>query len=349
MIPAAKGEHVKYRLSEIQAITGGELVGDPATVITGVASLGQAQEGDLSFVKSEKFVAQALQSRASALVAPKRLEGWSKPLLIAADPTVAFAAFLERIAAQKHAQRLGVHPSAIVGEGAKLGPQCSVGPHVVIGRDTIIGARVIIYPNVTIGDRCEIGEGTVIYSNVSIREEVKIGKRAIIQCNAVIGCDGFGFTQADGKHVKIPQVGAVEIGDDVEIGSNTTVARAALDKTIIGRGVKIDAHSHVAHNVVIGEDSMLVAYAKLSGGVKIGKGVMIAGDASFVQNIEIGDYCIIAAGAGVSHSLEPRSVVWGAPAKPMALEKRIQAILKKLPELREEVRALKRGERPKPS
>ncbi|MCP5004575.1 MAG: hypothetical protein GY941_11660 [Planctomycetes bacterium] len=153
-----------------------------------------------------------------------------------------------------------------------------------------------------------------------------------------MGGDGFGYLQVKGKHIKIPQVGSVEIGDDVEIGSNVTIDRAALDKTIIGSGVKIDNHSHIAHNVVIGENSMLIAYAKIAGGARIGKNVLIAEDVGITDHAVIGDNCIIGGGSNVYKNLKPGSVVWGSPAKPIDQEKRIQVIIKKLPEIYKKIK-----------
>jgi UDP-3-O-[3-hydroxymyristoyl] glucosamine N-acyltransferase len=202
----------------------------------------------------------------------------------------------------------------------------------------MIGNNLVIYPNTYIGKDCNIGDDSILYPNVTILNEVTIGKRAIIHSGSTIGDDGFGFLQVNGKHLKIPQVGTVEIGDDVEIGSNVTIARATLDKTIIKSGVKIDNHSHVAHNVYIGEDTMLIAYAKLSGGIKVGKNVMIAGDVSIVDNLEIGDNSTIGAGSGVMHDVEAGSVVWGAPAKPINIEKRLQVLLRKLPDIYKKVK-----------
>jgi UDP-3-O-[3-hydroxymyristoyl] glucosamine N-acyltransferase len=226
----------------------------------------------------------------------------------------------------------------VISKDSSIGDNISVGANVVIDGNTQIGNNVTIYPNAFIGTSCKIGDDSIIYPNVTIREEVTIGKRVVIQSGASIGDDGFGFLQIDGKHVKIPQVGTIEIGDDVSIGSNVTIARAALDKTIISSGVKIDNHSHIAHNCIIGENSMLIAYAKLAGGVKIGKNVMLAEDVGVTDHVEIADNCMVGAASNVYKSLEPGSVVWGSPAKPITFEKRLQVLIKKLPDIYRKVK-----------
>lgn len=335
---------MKYTLSEIVQHTGGEIHGDPAATVLGVASLENATETDLSFAKDESFIDAVRKSHAGAVILPRRVEDIAKPQIVVDDPFLALIGFLQVVAEKKTRQPEGVHPSAVVGEGTELGQGVSVGANAAIGRDCRIGDRVVIHPCVSIGDRCTIGDDSVIYANVSVREEVGIGERVIIHCGTTIGSDGFGYRQVDGKHVKIPQVGTVEIGDDVEIGANVTVDRGALATTVIARGVKIDNHCHIAHNVTIGEDSILMAFAKISGSVHIGRNVMMAGDCSTVDNVEIGDGCILGASTGVSKSLKPGSVMWGAPANPIQLEKKILAVRRHLPEMRQELRRLRRSQ-----
>lgn len=326
---------MEYTLSQICSITGGRLVGDGSVRITGVGSLEGARPGDISFVKEEGLVKKALNTRASALLSHRDIPELARPLIISDNPFVAFVRLLEVVAKEKVRQPMGVHPSALVSKGASIGKDVSVGAYSVVEEGAVIGDRVTIYPLVYIGRGSKVGEDTVIYPQVSVREEVIIGRRAVIHSGTVIGGDGFGYLQVEGRHVKIPQVGTVEIGDDVEIGSNVTVARSTLDKTVIGRGVKIDNHSHVAHNVIIGEDSMLIAYAKIAGGAVVGKKVMIAEDVGITDHAVIGDGCTIGGGSNVYKSLPPGAIVWGSPAKPMMEEKRLQALLRKLPSMRE--------------
>ena len=259
---------MEYTIKQISKIIGGKVLGDDNLIISGVSSIENAEEGDISFIKNERFVSKVLQTKASAVVSHRPIEEAGKTLVVVDNPFLSFIKLLKVISDEKQQQPRTIHPTAVISKESSLGNNISVGANVVIDGNTRIGNNVTIYPNVFIGTRCKIGDDSIIYPNVTIREEVTIGNRAIIQSGASIGDDGFGFLQIKGKHVKIPQVGTIEIGDDVAIGSNVTIARAALDKTIISSGVKIDNHSHIAHNCSIGKDTMLIAYAKLAGGVK---------------------------------------------------------------------------------
>ncbi len=332
---------MNYTLSQIQSIIGGRLIGGDNLRITGVGSIDSAAGGEITFIKDETYVDKIQQTRASAVVVHRMIEGVKKPLIVVNDPFFAITKFLAVIAREKQKRPQGIHPTAIISVSASIGEDDSIVAYVVMEENVKIGGNVTIYPNVFVGRNSTIGGDSVIYPNVTIREDVIIGKRAIIHAGTAIGDDGFGYLQVNGRHVKIPQVGTVEIGDDVEIGANVTIARAALEKTIIGRGVKIDNHSHIAHNVVIGEDSMLIAYAKIAGGATIGKNVMIAEDVGITDHARIGDNCVIGGGSNVfKKNLEPGSIVWGSPAKPINLEKRIQVLIKKLPQMMESLKEL---------
>ncbi len=331
---------MEFTIKQINEIIGGKISGDDNLCITGVSSIENAEEGDISFIKNESLVSKMLHTNASAIVSHRLIEETKKTLIIVENPFLAFIKLLKVISDQKQLRPRDIHPSAVISKDASIGDNISVGANVVIDGDTQIGNNVTIYPNVYIGTRCKIGDDSTIYANATIREEVTIGKRAAIQSGASIGDDGFGYLQIEGKHVKIPQVGTIEIGDDVSIGSNVTIARAALDKTIISSGVKIDNHSHIAHNCTIGENSMLIAYAKLAGAVKIGKNVMIAEDVGVTDHVEIRDNCMVGAASNVYKSLEPGAIVWGSPAKPITFEKRLQAIIKKLPDIYKKVKKL---------
>lgn len=324
---------MKFTLNEIQSIVGGKTVGNGETGITGVASVEMAKEGDLTFIKNDTLVPQALASEASAIILHREIQTLKKPQVVVENPYLAFTKFMEVVAKERYMRPAGIHPTAVISNAAILGNGVSLGAHVVIEENVSIGNRVAIYPNTFIGRGSCVGDDTTIYAGVSIRENSIIGKRVIIHCNSVIGDDGFGYLQTGKGHVKIPQLGNVEIGDDVEVGALVTVCRAALDKTIIGNGVKIDNHSHIAHNVVIGDNSMLIAYAKIAGSARIGKNVLIAEDVGVTDHASIGDNCIVGGGSNVYKSLEAGSVVWGSPAKPITEEKRIQVLIKKLPEI----------------
>ncbi|MGR3317762.1 MAG: UDP-3-O-(3-hydroxymyristoyl)glucosamine N-acyltransferase [Candidatus Anammoxibacter sp.] len=330
-----------YSLSQINEIIKGELVGNGSARITGVASIDKAGQGDITFIKNESLIEKAHISNASAIVIHRKVEGLKTPLIVTKEPFLSFVKFLNEVSAASKKRSRTVHPSAVISSNSKLGRNLSIGPNVVIEDNVTIGDDVTIYPNTFIGPDCSIGNSTFIYANVTIIEQTTIGSSVTIHSGTVIGTDGFGYLQKDGKHIKIPQVGGIEIGDDVEIGANVTIDRAALDKTIIGNGVKIDNHSHIAHNVEIGDNTMLIAYAKIAGGTKIGKNVMIAEDVGITDNATIGDNCMIGGGSKVYKSLPPGSIVWGSPAKPLKEEKKIQAIIKKLPEMRQKLKQIK--------
>lgn len=329
-------------LREVREIIGGELHGDGETRITGVGGLRHAREGDLAFVKDPNYYGDARQTSASALVTPERID-LSKPQIVAENPYEAFAQLLHKVAEERRAVPEGVHPSAIVEEGVQLGPGVGIGAHVVISRGAVVGARTIIYPNTTIGEGTRIGADGVINSNVSIREHLRLGDRVVIHGGTVIGADGFGFILDGGEAIiKIPQVGTVIIEDDVEIGACCTIDRAALDATWVKRGVKMDNHCHIGHNAVIGEHCMLVAYAKVGGSTILGRGVVLGEDVGITNNITIGDGVRIGGGARVFRSVPPGTECWGAPARELSEEKRVQASLRKLPWLRKKVLELLR-------
>ena len=327
-------------VKKIAKIVGGKVKGDGNVAIRGVGSLALARPGDISFVKDARYSKAAARTNASALIVPEALPQIAKPQIVCKQPFLAFIKIAEIAQAERERPAPGVHPTAVVSPEATLGASVSLGANVFIGPRTTIGDRTVILPNVFIGADCRIGADSFIYPNAVIRESAAIGNRVIIHAGAVIGDDGFGYVQSKDRHVKIPQIGTVKIEDDVEIGANTTVARAALDKTVIRRGVKIDSHSHIAHNVVIGEDSMLIAYAKIAGGAVIGRNVLIAEDVGINDNISVGDRSMVGGGSNVYKSLPPGSVVWGSPAKPLTLEKKLQSLLKRLPALRYTVRKI---------
>jgi UDP-3-O-[3-hydroxymyristoyl] glucosamine N-acyltransferase len=331
---------MKFTLNEIQSIIGGKVISNGDTCITGIASVEVAKEGDITFIRNDTLAPQALTSQASAIILHREIHALKKPQIVIENPHLAFTRLMEVVAKERYNRPAGIHPTAIIGKTATMGEGCSVGAHVVIEDNVIIGRNVTMYPNTYIGNESRIGDNTTIYANVSIRENTIIGKRVIIHCNSVIGDDGFGYLQMEKRHIKIPQIGMVEIGDDVEIGAMVTICRAALDKTSIGNGVKIDNHSHIAHNVTIGDNTMLIAYAKIAGSVKIGKNVLIAEDVGITDHASIGDNCIVGGGSNVYKSLEAGSTVWGSPAKPITEEKRIQVLIKKLPEMYNTIKRL---------
>lgn len=333
---------MRKTLKEIAKLIGGEIIGDEGTVITGVAGIKEAQEGDITFVANPKYIPFIHQTRASAVITSKDMLSAPRPIIRTENPSLAFAKMISLITPNEVEHPEGIHPTAILGRNISLGAGVSIGPYTVIEDNVSIGDRTIIYANCYVGHSAKIGSKTLIYSNVSLRERVTIGSRVIIHSGSVIGSDGFGFVTIDGAHHKIPQTGTVEVGDDVEIGANVTIDRARFDKTVIGRGTKIDNLVQIAHNVIIGENSIIVAQAGISGSTIIGKGVTLAGQAGLVGHITVGDGAVVAAQGGVTKSIAPNTVVSGYPAKPHDIAKRINACVQNLPKLYKTITELKK-------
>lgn len=334
---------MKKTLREIAKFIDGDITGDAETTITGVSGIREACAGDITFLANPKYFPLIDKTRASAIIASRDLEGaHKKPIVRTDNPSLAFAKIVSLISPSAAPQIKGVHPSAIVGKKVSLGRNAAIGAYVVIEDGASIGAGTLVYSGCFIGRNTKIGAGSIVYPNVSIRENVVIGERAIIHSGAVIGSDGFGFVTLKGTHHKIPQTGTVEIGDDVEIGANASIDRARFDKTVIGSGTKIDNLVHIAHNVVIGENSLIIAQAGISGSTTIGKGVTIAGQAGLVGHIHIGDGAILAAQAGVTKSVPANTTVSGYPAREHEAAKKVNACLQNLPKLYETIKALKK-------
>ena len=332
---------MRLTVAEISELVGGTLVGGGDAVVERVASLDTAGPGDVTFAKRQNLKAAAA-SKATAILVPERAEGASAAQIVVDNPFFSFGVLLRMAEKEQRAHPRGIHPAAIIGEGVRLGKDVGIGAHAVIGDHSVIGDRAVIYPNTTLGAHCSVGDDTVLYSNVAIREWVTIGRRTIIHTCTSIAGDGFGYLQVEGKHVKVPQVGTVEIGDDVEIGCNCTVDRATLDKTVIENGVKIDNHCHIAHNCRIGENSMLIGYARMGGSTILGKNVLLAEDVGLTNGITLGDGCIVGASSKVQRSWPAGSIIFGAPAQRMQDEKRQLVFIKKLPRLYDTVRQLRR-------
>lgn len=320
----------------------GEIIGSPGFVCESVASLDQAGGDQLSFVKDQRYAEQAKKSAAGALLVPTRIDGLGCNQLVVVDPYRSFGVLLVKIAEQARAQAGGVHPRAVVHETARIGEGAIVGAGAVVQEGASIGDRTVVYANAFIGQRSVIGADTTIYPNVVIREDVVVGDRVIIHCGTVIGSDGYGFVQHEGRHLKIPQVGGVEIGDDVEIGALATIDRATLDRTVIGRGTKIGDLCHIAHNCRIGEDVLLLPTVAVSGSVTIGNRAVLAGRSGTADNLTIGEGAVLGGTAVAFKDVPPGAQMWGNPAREMALEMRIQAVMRRLPEMQRDLRAVKK-------
>lgn len=307
-----KGQFEKT-LGELASLVEGELHGDPQLRIAGVAGLEEAHTNEISFVVGPKYFGKAQQSKAGALIVPAKLRDFARPLIVSDNPYLAFAKIL-KLFAPKPRPSLGVSAEAHLGANVKLGDEATIYPQVYVGNNAVLGDRVCLHAGTYVGSGAVIGDDTVIYPNVTVFHRCIIGKNVIIHSGTVVGSDGFGFAQDGDNHVKVPQVGIVQIDDDVEIGANCTIDRATMGKTWIQRGVKIDNLVQVAHNVVVGENSIIIAQVGVSGSTKLGKNVILAGQVGIIGHLEIGDNVRVGAQSGVGKSIPPGQIVSGSPA-----------------------------------
>jgi UDP-3-O-[3-hydroxymyristoyl] glucosamine N-acyltransferase len=292
---------VTLKLSDIAAQLGGDVLGDGQTDIRRVATLASAGTGDIAFLSNRKYRNQLQMTRAAAvIVAPAFADDFAGPRIVTGDPYAYYA----RVASLLNPVRAGfsgVHPT--VASGSPLPASAAVGPHVSIGRGVALGENVVIHAGCVIGDDVNIGDGSLLYPNVTVYHGCRIGKRAILHSGAVIGADGFGFAPEGRQWIKIPQVGGVTIGDDVEIGANTTVDRGALDDTVIGDGCKIDNLVQVAHNCNIGPHSVLAGCTGIAGSVTLGEHCIVGGAGMISGHVTLAPGTTISGGSLVMKSI----------------------------------------------
>lgn len=335
------------KLSELAPRLGGEVRGDSAVEVSRVAPLESGEPGSISFLSHARYRAQLQSCRASALIVsdPSLLGPESgapsfPAIIVVRDAYVAYA----RAAAILHpgvVETPGVHPSAVVHPSARIDPSAHVGAFVSVAEGASVGARSVLHPHVVLYRGAAVGEDTTLHAGVSIREGCRVGNRVIIHNNSVIGADGFGFARdADGRHVKIPQVGIVEIGDDVEIGALSAVDRASMGATRIMRGTKIDNLVQVGHSVEIGEDGILCAQVGVAGSTRIGHRVILAGQVGVADHVTLGDDVIASAQSGLHGDVPSKSRLAGTPGYDARTWLKVSAGLKQLPDLIRKVRDL---------
>ncbi len=330
-------------LQQIAEVVGGRVEGDGAVRICGVASLGEAVAGDLTFLANPKYAGEAAKTRAAAVIVGEDFTGACPAALVRVkNPDRAFMMAVILLAPPQPVPVPGVHATAIVAEGVTLGAGVSIGPYCVIEAGVSIGARSAIGAHGYVGHDVSIGEDCRFYPLVSIRERVTIGSRVILHNGTVIGSDGFGYVPENGQWTKIPQLGTVVVGDDVEIGANVTVDRARFGKTVIGRGVKIDNLVQIAHNVQVGDHTAMAAQVGVAGSAEIGAGVQLGGQVGVAGHLTIGDKAIIGAQAGVTKDVAPGAFMWGTPASTMEKFSDIRAHTMRLPELKKRVQEMEK-------
>ncbi len=334
---------MEFTVFELAALVGGQFASgaDGSTKIRGAAGVSEAGEGEITFFGNARYLPQVKSSRASAVLVPADFAEAITPIPIrVANPSLAFAQLLEKFAPPPIRFAPGIHPTAVIAPDAMLGAGVSIQPFVVVEPGARIGAGSIIGAHGYIGHAATIGADCELAPRVTIGARCRLGNGVIVHSGAVLGSDGFGFELDGGRHVKIPQIGIVEVGNDVEIGANVTIDRARFGRTVIGEGTKIDNLVQIAHNVVIGSHCLLVSQTGVSGSTKLGNYVTLAGQVGVVGHIEIADGAIVAAQSGVSKSLGAKEVVFGTPALPMRESKERLAYLSRLPALFDRVKAL---------
>lgn len=337
----------EIRLSELAARIGARLVGEDA-VVTGIAPIEGAGPGQVTFLANPKYARFARESGASGIIAREVVEGARAAFLVAENPYYAFACAVEAFHPPSRPEP-GVSPKASVHPEARMGQDVTVAPFAVIDEGASIGDRTVLFPGVVVGKGVSVGDDCRLYPHVTLYEGVRVGSRVILHAGCVIGSDGFGFAPATSGYRKIPQVGTVAIEDDVEIGANTTIDRAALGVTRIGRGTKLDNLVQVGHNVEIGRDTVIAAQTGIAGSCRIGSRVMIGGQAGLAGHLEIDDGLMLGAKCGVPATLRAaEGRVWsGIPVMPHPVWLRMSSLLPKLPELFRRVRRLEEGSKTK--
>jgi len=327
-------------LGRIVEAVDGKLIGDPDIEITGVSGVKEATPGDITFVANPRYLSLLEDTRASAAVVGSGVSSMHLALVVVEDPDWAFARVVGLFEPEGPKPEPGVHPAAVVGREVVLAPGSSVMALSVIDDGVEVGEGTIIYPHVYVGRSARIGRDCILYPGVKVRERCILGDRVIVHSNTVIGSDGFGYATLEGVHHKIPQVGIVQIDDDVEIGANVTIDRARFDKTHIMEGTKVDNLVQIAHNVVVGKHCVIVSQTALAGSCRIGDYVMIAGQTGVNGHIEVEHKARLAARSGVTKNVPAGAVVSGFPAQAHEQELKLQASLRRVPELLRTVRRL---------
>jgi UDP-3-O-[3-hydroxymyristoyl] glucosamine N-acyltransferase len=332
---------VSTTLRELAGLVHGEWCGDGDLVIRAARPLHDAEPGSITFVEDERHAQQLGACRASAVVVPNGLSVPGLSVLRVADPVTAFATIVRHLHGRAEPPPHGIDPSALIHPTASIGEHCSVFPFACIGEGSVVGARCRIHSGVVIGRFCRIGDDVILYANAVLYDGTLVGNRTIVHANAVLGADGFGYRFHNGRHVKVPQLGHVEIGADVEVGACTTIDRGTFQATRVGDGTKIDNLVMVAHNCQIGRHNLFVSQMGIAGSSSTGDYVVVAGQAGIVDHVRIGDGAMIGAQAGVTKEVPAGQRMLGSPATPEREQKRILMTLEKLPEIRRDVRRIK--------
>jgi len=332
---------VSATLRQLADLVQGVLSGDPDLPIAHARTLTEAQPGDITFLENDKHIQELAKCQASAAVVPASVWISGRPIIQVQDPLAAFIAIVRHLHARPDEPVHGIDPRAAIHVTASIGAGSNIHPFVTIGARSVLGARCRIYPGCCIGRYCRLGDDVTLYPNAVLYDGTILGDRVTIHANAVLGADGFGYRLHNGKHVKVPQLGHVEIGDDVEVGACTTIDRGTFQATRVGEGTKIDNLVQIGHNCQIGRHNLFVSQMGIAGSSTTGDHVVVAGQVGIADHVHIGDRAVLGAKAGVPQDVPAGECVLGAPARPARDQKRILLTLDKLPEMRRDLQRIK--------
>ncbi|MCC6486770.1 MAG: UDP-3-O-(3-hydroxymyristoyl)glucosamine N-acyltransferase [Candidatus Hydrogenedentes bacterium] len=328
-------------VGEIAALVGGTVLGDASVRITGLNGIREAMPGELTFLADSRYLRHLETTQAAAVLGSRELRDASIPIIQVDDPRQGILRVLLRIQQDlERAPEPGMHAAALIHPCVTLGKGVVAGPHVVVEEGAVLGDGVVLHAGAYVGRDATIGPGTVLHANVTVCSRVTIGARCVINHGAVIGSDGFGFARHGNVQIKIPQVGTVILGDDVEVGANSAIDRATFGATVVGDGSKIDNLVQIGHNVRIGKNCIVCGNAGIAGSTVLGENVTIGAGAGLTGHIEIGDGASVAAYSGVTKSVPPGCTVFGYPAVELERGRRMQGSLRQLPDALRRIKAL---------
>ncbi len=326
---------------QLAELVRGQLSGDGDLVIESARPLREAGPGDITLAENDRYAAQLHACRAAAAVVGPGLSSNGLTVIRVADPLDAFVAIVRHLRGKPEPAPHGLDPRACIHPSARIGAAASILPLATVGAGAVIGARCRIHSGAVVGDNCRLGDDVTLYPNAVLYEDTVLGDRVIVHANAVIGADGFGYRFHEGRHVKVPQLGHVEIGDDVEIGAGTTIDRGTFGATRVGAGTKIDNLVQIGHNCQVGRHNLLVSQVGIAGSCTTGDYVVMAGQVGVADHVTVGDRAVIGARSGVPSDIPAGERVLGAPALPEREQKRILITLSKLPEMRRDLQRIK--------
>ena len=331
------------KVKDIAKLLGGELIGSGDAEIKGINGINEAREGELAFLLDARLGDLLDSTNASCVVVPRNVnKSCNKPIIKVDNPSIAFSKAINMLMPDRIPHPKGISRQAVISPKARIGAQAAIGPYVVVEDGVVIGDKTVIYPFCYIGKNTKVGKDCIIYPNVTLREEITIGDRVAIHPGTVVGSDGFGYdiNKKDGTYTKIPQVGTVVVEDDVELGACVTIDRARFNKTVIGKGTKIDNLVQIAHNVIMGPNCVIAAQTGIAGSTELGRNVTFGGQVGVGDHLKIGDFVTAGAKSGISKSFPANTVLFWYPAKPVDKVRDIIASIGLLPKLYKRVREL---------